>query len=297
MTGAFLASDALALASAACFAISNVTIARGARGSTDNGAFVSLLLTAGIAGACWAILGVVRGFEPVTARAAAWFAGAGILTAFVGRVFFYGSVERLGAMRSAALKRLVPFFAVVLGVVVLSEELTTGMTLGLVLILASFGVLIATRARADRGTAASLGGYAFGVVSALGYASGYLLRKMGLADAHDALLGALVGTLVAAALFVATAAFSADYARAVRSTFTRFNGWLIVAGATASFGQILYFAALNLGPMSRVALIESIEVFITLFLAAAFLRNESLNTPVIVAAILGVAGTAAIFAA
>ena len=120
---------------------------------------------------------------------------------------------------------------------------------------------------------------------------------MGLADAHDALLGAMVGTLVAAALFVATAAFSADYARAVRSTFTRFNGWLIVAGATASFGQILYFAALNLGPMSRVALIESIEVFITLFLAAVFLRNESLNTPVIVAAILGVAGTAAIFAA
>ena len=289
--------DALALASAACFAITNVTIARGARGSEDNGAFVSLLLTAAIAGGCWAVLGAARGFEPVTARALAWFAGAGILTAFVGRVFFYGSVERLGAMRSAALKRLVPFFAVVLGVAVLSEELSRGMALGLVLILASFAVLIATRARADRSRAASLGGYAFGVVSALGYASGYLLRKMGLADAHDALLGAMVGTLVAAALFVATAAFSAEYARAVRSTFARFNGWLVVAGAMASFGQILYFAALNLGPMSRVALISSIEVFITLFLAAAFLRNESLNAPVIAAAILGVAGTAAIFAA
>jgi drug/metabolite transporter (DMT)-like permease len=290
------AGDALALASATCFAVSNVTIARGARDSEDNGAFVSLLLTAAIAGTCWAIVGAARGFEPVTARALAWFAGAGVLTAFVGRVSFYASVERLGAMRSAALKRLIPFFAVVLGVVVLSEELTRGMAAGLVLILASFGVLVATRARADRGSAARLSGYAYAVVSALGYASGYLLRKMGLAEAHDALLGAMVGTLVAAALFVATAAFRADYARAVRSTFARPKGWLIVAGTMASVGQILYFAALNVSPMSRVALISSIEVFMTIFLAAAFLRNESLNAPVIVAAILGVAGTAAIFA-
>ena len=296
---AALAGDALALASATCFAISNVTIARGARGSEDNGAFVSLLITAFIAGVCWAALGAARGFEPVTARALAWFAGAGILTAFVGRVFFYASVERLGAMRSSALKRLIPFFAVVLGVAILGEMLTGGMAIGLVLILASFGVLVATRARGDHVSAASrgLGGYAYGVVSAFGYASGYLLRKLGLADAHDALLGAMVGTLVAAALFVATAAFNADYARAVRATFARPNGWLILAGTMASFGQILYFAALNASPMSRVALISSIEVFMTLFIAAAFLRNESLTAPVVVAAALGVAGTAVILVA
>ena len=41
--------DAFALASATCFAISNVTIARGARPEAeDNGAFVSLLITTAI---------------------------------------------------------------------------------------------------------------------------------------------------------------------------------------------------------------------------------------------------------
>ena len=44
--------DALALASAACFAVANVTIVRGADPeSGDNGAFLSLLLTAAISGA------------------------------------------------------------------------------------------------------------------------------------------------------------------------------------------------------------------------------------------------------
>jgi drug/metabolite transporter (DMT)-like permease len=296
--------DALALASATCFAISNVTIARGARPEAeDNGAFVSLLLTTLISGLGWIALGMARGFQPVTGRALLWFAGAGVFTAFVGRVFFYESVQRLGAMRSAALKRLNPFFSVVLGVLVLGETLTRGMTIGLALILSSFAVLvIGTRRIAGAEAGESKGrfllrwGYVYGVVSALGYSSGYLLRKMGLAEAHDALLGAMVGCLVGAAMFLATAAFNADYARAVRSTFAKPNAVLIAAGVMSSLGQILYFAALNEIAMSRVALISSMEVFVTLFLGFAFLRRHERLTPaLLVAAALGVVGTAFIF--
>ena len=291
--------DAFALASATCFAISNVSIARGARPEAeDNGAFVSLILTTIISGVAWLVVGTARGFEPVTARALLWFAGAGVFTAYVGRVFFYASVERLGAMRSATLKRLNPFFAVVLGIVVLGEELTGGMSIGMLLLIASFAVLMVGGgvARGEPRPGASLMarfGYAYGIVSALGYSSGYLLRKMGLAEAHDALLGAMVGCFVGMLLFLATAAFNADYARAVRATFARPNYWLLGAGTMSSFGQILYFAALNESPMSRVALISSMEVFVTLFLGFAFLRRHERLTPALVAAAaLGVAGTA-----
>jgi drug/metabolite transporter (DMT)-like permease len=61
----------------------------------------------------------------------------------------------------------------------------------------------------------------------------------------------------------------------------------------SSLGQIFYFAALSESPMSRVALISSIEVFVTLFLGAAFLRKrESLTPALVLAAALGFAGTA-----
>jgi uncharacterized membrane protein len=174
------------------------------------------------------------------------------------------------------------------------------MAIGMVLIIASFAALVAGSRRPAQQPAGETGassvtrfGYAYGIVSALGYASGYLLRKMGLDEAHDALLGTTVGCLVGALLFVATAAFNRDYARAVRSTFARPNLWLIGAGVMSSFGQILYFAALNESTMSRVALISSMEVFVTLFLGFVFLRQrERLTPPLVLAAVLGVAGTA-----
>lgn len=294
------AGDGFALASAGCFAAGNIAIARGARpGAADNGAFVSLLLTTVIAGVLWAALGAWRGFEPVTLRALAWFAGAGVLTAFVGRVFFHASVQRLGALRSSTMKRLNPFFAVVLGVLVLGETLTAGMVAGLVLIVASFAVLVAAGGGRPAATGGGGGwrnvGYVYGPVSALGYATGYLLRKMGLADAPDALLGAAVGCATGALLFLATAAFRDDYARAVRATFAEPNAWLIAGGVLSTFGQVSYFAALSGSPMSRVALIASMEVFVTLFLGAVFLRrHERLSPPLVAAAALGVAGTAAI---
>jgi drug/metabolite transporter (DMT)-like permease len=293
-----LLGDALAIASASCFAVSNITIARGARPEAeDNGAFVSLLITTAISALGWIALGSARGFEPVTARALAWFAGAGVFTAFVGRVFFYASVQHLGAMRSSTMKRLNPLFAVLLGVLVLGETLTAGMAIGMLLIVASFAALVAG-ARSG-GVQETFGrkilniGYVYGPVSALGYASGYLLRKMGLAEAHDAFLGAMVGCVVGAALFLATAAFNKDYRTAVRATFLRPNPWLMGAGVMSSLGQILYFAALNESPMSRVALISSMEVFVTLFLGIALLRKRETITPALIAAAaLGVAGTA-----
>lgn len=298
------AGDAFSIASAIAFAGSGVAIARGRRPDVeDNGAFVSLLVTTAIAGGIWTALGFARGFAPVTPTALAWFAGAGVLTAFVGRVAFYATVERLGAMRAATLQRLNPFFAVMMGVAVLHESIAGRTGVGLALVIASFAVLVlAARGREGaplrRVGGAERMGYVTGIVSALGYSTGYLLRKMGLAEAHDAFLGAAVGCAVGAALFAATASFNPRYARSVRATFTHPNPWFIGAGILSSSGQILYFAALNESPMSRVALIVSMEVFITLFLGYLFLRRSERLTPgLVAAAILGVAGTAFIVAA
>jgi drug/metabolite transporter (DMT)-like permease len=294
--------DLFAIASAILFAVANITIVRGAApGDDDNGAFLSLLITAGVAFAGWILIGAVRGFEPVTAKALAWFAAAGIFTSFIGRVFLFGSIQRLGAMRGSALKRFNPFFAVILGVLVLGERLGPAMIAGIALLVASFALLVQgslrQRAAGERHASGHAAGYALGAASGLGYATGYLFRKMGLAEAPDPWLGAAAGSLFGAFLFVATARFNAKYARAVRATFRAPNPWLVWAGITSSFGQVFYFAALNTSPISRVALIVSMEVFVTLALGSLLLRrHETLSLPVAVAAALGVAGTALIVA-
>jgi len=291
--------DAFALLSATCFSVANITIVRGTSpGDDDNGAFVSLLLTTLIAGAGWLAWSAWHGTVPVTLAALGWFAVAGVLTAFVGRVFGYACVQQLGAMRASATKRLNPFFAVALGVGVLGERLTHGTVVGMVLIVASFALLVARakgRAAIEGEAPGSRIGYAYGLVSALGYATGYLGRKLGLADTPDAFLGTMVGTLFGALTFVLVGLFNARYAAAVRATFAAPRPWLLAAGAMSSFGQVAYFFALREAPISRVALITSMEVFITIFLSVIFLRrHESLTPAVFMAAVLGFLGTAAI---
>ncbi len=305
--------ELFAVLSASFFAAANITITRGATSeSQDNGAFLSIVLTVVIAGAMWAAAYTTRGTPTITAAGLAWFAAAGLLTIFLGRVFVYASIQYLGAVRASAVKRLNPFFTVLLGILVLGEPLTGGLAAGMGLIFASFVVLIRHSLRAARGvadaaipqrslwrrtrraftTAGSLG-YFYGPVSALAYAVGYVGRKKGLDEIPDPFLGTLVGSLVGMLAFLTAALFQASYRRAVRSAVTRFNGWLLAAGIFSTLGQVCYFVALNYSTMTRVALISAMEVFITMFLSLYLLRaRERLSVPVVVAASMGVLGTA-----
>jgi drug/metabolite transporter (DMT)-like permease len=291
--------ELLALASGFCFAVSNVCIVRGApRGATDNGAFLSLLLTAVIAGCGWLINSALHGFAPVTAKGIAWLCGAGILTGFVGRVFLYTSVQRLGAVGGSALKRLNPMFAMVLGILVLGETITGWGLVGAVLVVASILLLMQSQLSGAQPAERTGGGlwqrvrnvgYFYGVVSALGYAFGYLLRKAGLHEAPDPFFGASLGCLVGALLYMAVAPFNAGYRDAVAATFKGSNRWLLAAGVASSFGQILYFAALNVSSMSRVALLVSLEVFMTMGITM-LVYGERVAARVALAAALGFVG-------
>jgi drug/metabolite transporter (DMT)-like permease len=297
--------ESLALLSACCFAAANVTIVRGAK-SQDNGAFLSILITTVIAGAIWIYFGLRTGWPQFHLAAILWFAVAGALTIFIGRVFVYASVQHLGAVRAAAIKRLSPMFSVVLGVLVLGESLDTAMVIGMLLIFASFGVLIKQSLSASKSnseeetpkarrpwlaTLANLG-FFYGPVSALAYATGYVARKQGLMVMPDPAFGTMLGSLCGAFLFVLAAQCVDSYRNAVRSTFTTFNPWLYAAGTFSSVGQLLYFAAMNYTTISRVALIASLESIVTMFFTVAVFRSrEQLNGPVLLAAALGVAGT------
>ena len=294
--------ELLALASAFCFGAANVTIMRGAGAQgEDNGAFLSILMTCLSGAVLWFWHVAQDGWPVLQTESLLWFAGAGILTIFIGRVFLFASVQHLGAVRASAIKRLNPVFSVLIGVLLLNDPFDLGMGLGVLLIGASFGVLIWQSLRspdsqvsAGGGTMAKLGrlGFFYGPVSALAYACGYVARKQGLNITPDASLGTMVGAGVGALVFLLMALRVPSYQLAVRATFTRFNPWLYAAGILSSAGQLLYFAALSQSSISRVALIGSMEAFVTIFLSVLVARSfRQLNGPVILAAALGVLGT------
>ncbi|MES2977851.1 MAG: DMT family transporter [Pseudomonadota bacterium] len=297
--------DLLAFLAALCWAASGVTIALGAKDkSGDNGAFLSILITLLLAAAVWLVIGWGAGTPTLDGMGMLWFAVAGALTIFVGRVFFHSSIQWLGSVRSSSVKRMSPFFSVLLGVTLLDEPVTHKLVLGMVLIFGGFGILIresmVTRARAEPAVpgAAPAGtgfwsnpGFAYGTISALAYAAGNIARKFGLLHLPDPALGVLVGSVTGALLFVATALVVQSYRAAVWSTFHKFNPWLLAAGVLASAGQLLFFAAIEFSTVSRVALIGSTEVFLTMLIVVLLVRNrEKVTSSVVVAAVMGLVG-------
>lgn len=297
--------ELFALCSACCFAAANVTITRGAGAKgQDNGAFLSILLTAAISGGWWLAQNAGRGLPAMRPGSMLWFAGAGVLTIFIGRVFLYASVQHLGAVPASAVKRLNPLFSVLLGVLLLGEAFDPAMAVGMLLIAASFAVLIrqSLKARAapqaGAGPVRSVGatlanlGYFYGPVSALAYAFGYVARKEGLAGMPDPAFGTMFGSIVGALVFVLIARFVDSYRVALRQTFRAFNPWLFAAGVLSSAGQLLFFVALGSSSMARCAMLSSMEAFFTIFFTVAVTRSfKQLTAPVLLACTLGVAGT------
>jgi drug/metabolite transporter (DMT)-like permease len=176
------------------------------------------------------------------------------------------------------------------------------MAIGMLLIFSGFGLLVhqafttpGESAQEKQQTAfgkLASRGYLFGPISALAYASGYVARKQGLLVMPDAVFGTMIGALTGMLLFVAVSFYFDWYRDDLRASITVFNPWLLAAGLFGSLGQMAYFAALTYSPVSKIALITSLEVFMTMFLSYLVFRGRvRITREVIVAATLGVIGS------
>jgi drug/metabolite transporter (DMT)-like permease len=312
-----------ALLSAISFSAANIMIRKGTtRSSQNNGAFLSILLTALISGIIVAAMVLSKGWPILTLEGIFWFLLAGVLTSLLGRTLLYSSIQHLGSVRATAIKRLNPFFAVLFGVLLLGDPLSSPLVIGMLFIFYSFGMLILEAYRSSTEedntetafkekkiqsiqqfkkqvfevmkSVANLG-YIYGPVSALCYGIGYIVRKQGLMEMPDPYLGTMLGASVGAFIFVIMACFQARYRLTVKSTFTSFHPWLFFAGFATSVGQIFYFIALNNIEVSRVALIASIEVILTILISAfLFKTQERITRRVIIASLISMIGAAII---
>jgi uncharacterized membrane protein len=123
------------------------------------------------------------------------------------------------------------------------------------------------------------------------------MRKQGLETMPDAVFGTLVGAVTGAAGFLVIALFNQRYRNDVQQTFSVYNPWLLLAGFASTFGQICYFIALKYSTVSKIALIASMEVFVTMFLSYLVFRgNVVITRDVLIAGAMGVAGTVLLIA-
>jgi drug/metabolite transporter (DMT)-like permease len=272
----------LALLAAVSFACSGVFISKGAAaGGKRRGVLFSVLVTMLFSSTLWL---VVEGGELGDAAgedwwaAIGWFALAGMLSMFFGRAFLYTSIAHLGVTRATALKRLEPFFSVLLAFVLLSEPLSGQDGVGMLAIALAFGLFLRHSLRGPGATAVhgapSVAEYGWGVGSALAYALSYIARKFGLAIITAPAFATMVSATAGFISFLIAALFASRYREDIRSIFKSLNRWWVMAAICSSIGQISIFAALSYEEISTVVVIVSLEIFISSFLAVVVFRTE-----------------------
>ncbi|MEH7479619.1 DMT family transporter [Neobacillus drentensis] len=314
----------LALLAAVFFGCANVMVKKGSTPqSVDNGTFLSVLITFVLAGIFTVGSGLFQGWVPLTTKGFWWFVLAGILTAFIGRMLLFTSIQHLGSVRASAIKRLNPLFTVLIGVLFLHEPINLLTVIGMVFIFGASTVLMFesftdyTRAKKEIAATtktnkkvgsliegedkrniwvkgiqlvASLG-YMYGVISALAYSIGYVVRKEGLAEIPDPFMGTVIGAAVGILIFLFLSLFKKRNRQSIKLTFTTFRPWLFGAGIATSLGQILYFFALTFSGVSQVAVIGSTDVIFTLLLSSLiFKTNEGITRTVVLASVLAMTG-------
>lgn len=286
----------LALLSALSFALFNVTITATASSRGDKGVLVSVIVTILFSLALFLVLEAGR-VEVSGGADLAWglgfFVFAGVSAMAFGRTLVFESIRRLGASRASAVKRLNPFFSVLLAALILSETVSRFDLAGLAAIALGFAILIresltaSGRARA----VARPADYMIGATAALAYAVAYIGRKAGL-DVLDApALGTLVSALAGFGAFAVLAVFSARYRPMFTGVFRNLDRTVLAASVLVSCGQILMFAALAHTSVTSVVMISSLEIFFSIFLSSVVLRSEPMpGLPVLLAAGFAIGG-------
>lgn len=287
--------EILALFSALSFALFNVTISRTRRSGGDKGVLFSVIVTILFSGALFVLLEAGRvplSGEEGIAAGLFWFAFAGVSAMAFGRTLVFSSIRRLGATRASAVKRLNPFFSVLLAALILSEPVTGPDLAGLGAIAVAFLILVRGSLRhAARAPEAGPLAYGIGAAAAFAYAVAYVGRKLGLAEMPAPALGTFVSALAGFATFAVLAVFSRAYRPMFRGVFRNVDRPILLSALFVSVGQVLMFAALAYAPVSTVVMISSLEIFFSIFLSWLVFRTETRpDGAVLVSASLAVCG-------
>jgi len=275
-----------ALTSALSFAFASIAISSNKRrGLPYDGAFLSVIMTVGVSFVLFVVFedGALPSFDnPKLFEGVLWFCMAGLFAMVFGRTLVFRSIGLLGVTRGTTVKKMNPFFSILLAVIVLGETLIWEETLGVLALALAIFLLISDKSRKyeheeenapkDWRVVAPL--YIPGILSCLAYAVSYIARKNGLVTLGTPAFGTFVSAMAGIFFYLILAVPFESYRKFVVEGVRNIAPITLAIGASMSVGQVLFFTALTYEKLSTVVMIGSLETFIAMFLSVAIFRLE-----------------------
>ncbi len=318
----------LALVSALSFASSYVLIRAGVRPSDpDNGLLITMLVNVAMLTVGAVLLPFFLPLPPITLPAIGWFVGAGLFGPLIGRNALFASIRLIGSTRGAALKNNAPIVVVILAVTFLDERFTPQAMLGIGLVIGGLLMLAyeaftkgppgaarlvqepiiteglvtddpseaAPTTWTQRLAGPTIAGISTGLLAAVAFGLSQTARALGIAEMPNAVLGSAIGVWVGLLSYSAVVATQGRLGSMLRFNLRHARPLLWLAGVATTSGNVAFYLAVTMAPISYVSVVSASETIITLILGALVLRRvESIGPQIVLPAFAIFGGTALI---
>ncbi len=306
---------AIAVLSALSFSLSDVFTRRGVMVAPPSfGAFVTVLMGVSMFALGALFTGQLLDYAELSGKGYLLLAAAGLVHYVVGRYFNYSAVQAIGAARSSPVQSLTLPYSVIVALILLDEGITTGMAIGMGLILVGPAIMVERQQPRAQIVAAETAleppfageslpetppqfelrqaeGYAFAFIAAIAYGSSPVLIRAALEDTHGlAIFGGFISYVAAAGFLLATLVLpprrhmlQALQPKVVRAYFG--------AGFFVFLAQMLRFTALGMASVAVVATLLRFAGIFTLLLSWTFNRDlERITWRLVAGVLLSVVG-------
>ena len=284
----------LSLLTAVMYALSNIYVRKGLvfGSNSTTAATVSLFFTFII------FLGLLLVFFPTetpSVRAMFYYLAAGVLAPGLFRFFLYSAISRIGVAVTSISTNSFPLVASLIAIGFLNERLTLFKAVGMLFTMGA-AFLAAPRSEKrifDPGILTNVG-FLLGITAAVVRGASEVLRKAGLIEFNDPILGAAMGNAGGFLFSMALLAVSRSTRNSLTYQRTSFY-YFFVSSIFVVAAWIIGFYALSYGDVVRVTPVVGTVPLLTVLLSALLLRGlEQITLRIVIASLLAAAGVAAI---
>ncbi|MBI2831866.1 MAG: DMT family transporter [Chloroflexi bacterium] len=299
-----MSGSIMALLSAFSFALSNICTRRGVLKipNAPAGGYITVFISLPLFLLVALASGDIHSIATFTWKGYLWLVIAGIIHFVAGRSFLFNSIKYLGANMASVFSSLNLVYTVLLGFLVLGEQMSRNTVTGALLIIIGPALLAWPQSRKTSNSKQSADsprlsrqGIASALLTSVFFGSSPLLIKWGLAEGGSPLAGTFISYSSAALIFGITM-LNQEKKNEIIHMERHAIGWFLLAGVLGGLAQLFRYVALNLSPISIAGPLNGTGPVFLLALSFALNRKtEVFGINVILGAILVVTGAVLLY--
>jgi drug/metabolite transporter (DMT)-like permease len=220
-----------------------------------------------------------------------YFFIAGLSGPCLGRFLLFIGINRVGSSIASTLYSIKPLFSAIAAVLILAENLTTGIAAATVIMVVGLAIVSFEESEKKIESSWAKKDLIFPIMAGAAYGLSHVFRKIGLNINHEPLMGVVAQNVAAISFSLALAHFKKDHQKL---TVNSRKAWVVfgLSGIFSVLGQLVTFYALNIGSVIIVSPLSSISPLFVIGIAGIFLRKvERVTWKIILGAVFIIGGT------